>query len=223
MKKKLRLPAAGTAEEILAALAAESADAAGTAGEEAPEPGESLPPAGPERLYALADRLIRQSNRVEAAAVEVPRSWVTFDVAGETYGLPVECVEEALRVTTITRLPYAPAPVRGMTQVRGRILPVVDLRVRLGHAPVATGDRSRILVVSSRGRNLGLLVDAARQVVKLLQSTLEPPPPEVMSEESSFIVAVCRREDSLFLLLDVEKVLLVPESLQPESLVGVEA
>jgi purine-binding chemotaxis protein CheW len=221
--KKLRLPASGTAEEILAAFAAETAETADTAGEAVPEPGEPLPPAGPERLYALADRLIRQSGRVEAAPVEVPKSWVTFDVAGEVYGLPVECVDEALRVTTITRLPYAPAPVRGMTQVRGRILPVVDLRVRLGHPPIPTGDRSRILMVSSRGRSLGLLVDAARQVVKLLPSALEPPPPEVMTGKSSFIVAVCRREDSLLLLLDVEKVLLVPESPQPESPAGLEA
>ena len=209
--KKLRLPASGTAEEILAAIAAEKEDE------------EPLPEAGPGHLYALADRLTRQSDRTEAAPVEVPRSWVTFDIAGEIYGLPVECVDEALRVTTITRLPYSPAVVRGMTQVRGRILPVVDLRVRLGHPPIPTGDRSRILVVYSRGRNLGLLVDAARQVVKLLPSTLEPPPPEVMTGKSSFIDAVCRREDSLLLLLDVEKVLLVTESPQSESPAGMEA
>ncbi len=210
--KKLSLPASGTAEEILAAIAAADAE------EAAP-----LPEAGPDRLFALADRLTRQSGRVEAAAVEVPRSWVTFDVAGEIYGLPVECVDEALRVTTITRLPFAPEPVRGMTQVRGRILPVVDLRVRLGHPPIPTGAHSRILVVYARGRTIGLLVDAARQVVKLLPSTLEPPPPEVMTGKSSFIDAVCRREDSLLLLLDVEKVLLVPESPQSESPAGVEA
>jgi purine-binding chemotaxis protein CheW len=213
--KKLRLPPSGTAAEILAAIAAEASDA-----EDFDEP---LPEAGPDRLYALADRLTRRSGRAEAAPVEVPRSWVTFDIAGEVYGLPVECVDEALRVTTITRLPYAPAVVRGMTQVRGRILPVVDLRVRLGHPPIPTGDRSRILVVYSRGRNLGLLVDAARQVVKLLPSTLEPPPPEVMTESSSFIDAVCRWEDSLLLLLDVERVLLVTESPQSESPAGMEA
>jgi purine-binding chemotaxis protein CheW len=172
---------------------------------------------GPGRILALVDRLTRRASREEAAAPEEPEVWVTFEVAGEVYGLPVLAVEEVLRVTTITRLPYAPAPVRGITQLRGRVLPVVDLRVRLGQAPVEVGARSRIVVVTTRGRTLGLLVDGARQVVKLPPSALEAPPPEVMSERSGFITAVCRREGALIILLDVDEVLLVPDSLDAEA------
>src|SRR5262249_55043810 len=147
---------------------------------------------------------------VPAAPPEEPETWVTFDVAGEIYALPVLCVEEVLRVTAITRLPYAPAPVRGITQLRGRVLPVVDLAVRLGAAPVAVGPQSRIVVVTARGRTLGLLVDAARQVMKLLPSAMEAPPPEVVSDQSDFLVAIVRRAESLVILLDVEKALLLP-------------
>lgn len=201
----MNLPSSGLADEILASL---------TKGE---APQQEAPLEGPDRLFSLVDRLTRNAAVAETVAPEVPEVWVTFEAAGETYGLPVLCVEEVLRVTTITRLPYAPAPVRGITQLRGRVLPVVDLRVRLGQPAAVVGPRSRIVVVSSRGRALGLLVDGAREVVKLLPSAMEAPPPEVMSERSGFITAVYRREESVVILLDVEKVLLLPERLEPES------
>lgn len=201
----MNLPSSGLADEILASLAK------GEVSQEAPLE-------GPDRLFSLVDRLTRQGVVEETVAPEVPEVWVTFEAAGETYGLPVLCVEEVLRVTTITRLPYAPAPVRGITQLRGRVLPVVDLRVRLGQPAAEVGPRSRIVVVSSRGRALGLLVDGAREVVKLLPSAMEAPPPEVMSERSGFITAVYRdrRDESVVILLDVEKVLVLPERLEPE-------
>jgi chemotaxis signal transduction protein len=161
-EKTVRLPSSGLAEEILAELAR---NAAADAIPAAPEP-EPMETSAPDRLFSLVDRLTRSAGAVAAAASEQPEVWVTFEAAGETYGLPVSCVEEVLRVTTITRLPYAPAPVRGITQLRGRVLPVVDLRVRLGAPAVPVGPHSRIVVVSSRGRTLGLLVDAARQVLK---------------------------------------------------------
>ncbi len=208
--EKISLPSSGLASEILAAL--------GSGMPAAPEPGppplpEEAPRAvqGSDRLYSLVDVLTGRGSAAPEAAPEAPEVWVTFEVGGEIYGLPVGVVEEVLRVTTITRLPYAPAPVRGITQLRGRVLPVVDLRVRLGLPEAPVAPQNRIVVVSSRGRTLGLLADAARQVVKLLPSTMEAPPREVTSKRSDFIVAVCRRDDSLVILLDVEKTLLLPE------------
>jgi purine-binding chemotaxis protein CheW len=204
------LPASGLASEILALLA--GGGVGGTAADE-PAPVAAAPDwaaEGADRLFSLADRLTRRGAAVASAAPEKPETWVTFEVAGEVYGLPVLSVEEVLRVTVITRLPYAPAPMRGITQLRGRVLPVVDLAVRLGAPPVETGPRSRIVVVTARGRTLGLLVDAARQVVKLLPSAMEAPPPEIVSDQSDFIVAVVRHPESLIILLDVERALLLP-------------
>jgi len=142
---------------------------------------------------------------------------VTFETAGEVYGLPVTCVEEVLRVTTITRLPYAPAPVRGITQLRGRVLPVVDLRVRLGLRAAELTPQSRIVVVTSRERSIGLLVDAARQVVKLLPSGMQPPPADVMTEQSDFLRGVYHTEEVLLVLLDVDRVLWIHEGLDLEA------
>ena len=204
----LTLPSSGLASEILAALGS----AIPAAQEPLPPPEEATRAVqGSDRLYSLVDLLTRRGSAAPEAAPETPEVWVTFEVGGEIYGLPVGVVEEVLRVTTITRLPYAPAPVRGITQLRGRVLPVVDLRVRLGLQEAPVAPQNRIVVVSSRGRTLGLLADAARQVVKLLPSTMEAPPREVTSERSDFIVAVCRRDESLVILLDVEKTLLLPE------------
>jgi purine-binding chemotaxis protein CheW len=207
-KEALRLPETGLAEEILASWEGGAAVPAAT-------PETAL--TGPERLYALADRLAARSAAEQEAPREEPEIWVAVEVAGEIYALPVANVEEVLRVSDITRLPDAPAPVRGITQQRGRIVTVVDLRVRLGFDPVPLDARSRVCVVSSRGRSIGLLVDAARHVVKLLPSGKQPPPADVMSERSAFILGVYRLEDVLALLLDVDRVLLLDETPQGEE------
>jgi purine-binding chemotaxis protein CheW len=193
-KAEKPLPEAGLAEDLLAYWERGGA-----------------PAAGPERLYEIADHLASRRSGEAEAARETPETWVAVETAGEVYVLPVERVEEVLRVQGITRLPFAPAPVRGIAQQRGRVLTVVDLRVRLGFAPTQVEDRSRICVVTSRGRSLGLLVDAARGVVKLLPSGKRPAPPEVLTEKSGFILGVYRLDDALAILLDLDRVLLLDE------------
>jgi purine-binding chemotaxis protein CheW len=196
-----RLPDSGLAEEILALWREGAAPAA------APE----VALTGPERLYALADRLAARSAAEQEEPRETPETWVAVEVADDVYAFPVADVEEVLRVGDITRLPDAPAPVRGITQQRGRVLTVLDLRARLGYAPAPLGERSRICVVSSRGRSIGLLVDAARHVVKLLPSGKQPPPEDVASERSAFILGAYPLDDELAMLLDVDRVLLLEE------------
>lgn len=208
-----RLPESGLAEEILAAYGA--AKAPGPAPAAPPEP---PLPAGPERLYALADRLANATRRAVEAAPEAPETWVTVGIGAELYAVPVEAIEEVLRVTTITRLPYAPHSVRGVTHHRGRVLTVLDLRVRLGQPEIEITPLSRIAVVASRGRSIGLLVDSAFQVVKVLPSAVQAPPADVMTERSYFIVGVVRSEMGLLILLDVDRVLLLdPESTGEET------
>ena len=198
-----RLPDSGLAEEILASWGAGAAVPAAT-------PERVL--SGPERLYALADRLAARSAAEQEEPREVPETWVAVEVAGDVYALPVAHVEEVLRVSDITRLPDAPAPVRGIIQQRGRILTVVDLRVRLGYDPAPLDARNRICVVSSRGRSIGLLVDAARHVIKLLPSGKQPPPADVTSERSAFVLGVYPLEEAFAILLDVDRVLLLDDN-----------
>lgn len=237
---KIELPEYGMAEDILAALEAQVAarEAAQAAlPERAPEPElpltlerpekPAMPTAlaaspaspaslsGPERVYAFVDRLQSRSRPEPEEPREEPEIWVSFELAGEIYALPVGRVEEVLRISTITRVPHAPAPIRGITNLRGRVLAVVDLRVRLGLPPVAPGPLSRILVVSSRDRSIGLLVDSARQVVRVLPSAVQAPPADVLTAHSDFLVGVFHLPEDLVILLDVDQVLWIPDNLMP--------
>lgn len=209
-----RLPESGLAAEILGAAAGGIPDLRDLQdGGDLQDPGD-LPAAvsaaaGPERLYALAERLANAAASAPQAAAEVPEIWLTFESGGEVFALPVTAVEEVLRVTGITRLPFAPAAVRGITHRRGRVLTVMDLRVRLGLSPAELTPRSRICVVSSRGVAIGLLVDAARQVVRLLPSGRQAPPADVMTARSRFVVGLHPLEEGLVILLDVDRLLLL--------------
>jgi purine-binding chemotaxis protein CheW len=241
-RQSLHLPPSGLAREILAAVEQQERQAAVNAATAAPTahpppgrpadrppatpleaprppgtPPEAAPPPGPNRIFSFAESLERRAAQAPAAPPERPESWVTFELAGERYALPVARVQEITRAHGITRVPHAPPPVRGIANLRGRVLVVVDLRLRLGLPPAAAGERSRILVVSARERSLGLLVDAAHQVVGLLPSRIEPPPPDLMDERSAYLAGVVQLDDSLVIALDVDQLLLVPEDAETPS------
>lgn len=98
--------------------------------------------------------------------------------------------------------------------MRGRVLPVVDLRLRLGIKETDIGHLSRVLVVESLGRLIGLLVDSVRQVIRINRKAVQPPPPDVMTNQSDYILGVYHLQEALVILLDVDKVLTIKDSLQ---------
>jgi purine-binding chemotaxis protein CheW len=106
---------------------------------------------------------------------------LTFSVAGESYAVDVLHVREVVEVMPITRVPSLPAAVRGVVNLRGAVVPVVDLGVRLGGAPLALTKRSCIVVIevdrAGEPMIVGLLVDAVDQVIELGPDSLEPVPP----------------------------------------------
>jgi purine-binding chemotaxis protein CheW len=176
---------------------------------------DSVPPhgatlTGEDRIYAFADSLDSQEQEVEGPKREY-ETWVSFALDKETYAFPVTSVQEILLVEDITRIPHAPKPVRGVTNMRGRILPVVDLRVRLGLPKAPITERTRILVSSSRGRLLGLLVDGVRQVMRIDRLHIQPPPDDVVTEVSDYITGICDLGGVILILLDVDKVLWIKE------------
>jgi purine-binding chemotaxis protein CheW len=96
-----------------------------------------------------------------------------------------------------------------VVNLRGRILPVVELRTRLGLAPAELTPRTRLLIVEVHGRTLGLLVDAVSRVVRIPRSAVVPPPDEVVSGRSDYITGVARLDPRLLILLDLDKALLL--------------
>lgn len=204
-RERLVLPPSGLAQDILGMIEGNGAGASGGA----PKTAE-----GPDRLYAFADSLDKEAHGKAGGEgkEETLETWVTFRLEGETFGLPVTHVQEILRVSGITRVPHAPHPVRGIANMRGRVLPVVDLRVRLGLSEAPVDEHSRILVVTSRGRLMGLLVDAVRQVVRIAPSSVQPPPPDVMTEKSEYILGVVHLGEELTILLEVDRALTIHEA-----------
>lgn len=188
----LALPASGLAEEILARL--DSGEAESVARPERPAGSHSL------SFFAAP----AQDQR---AAAEATEHLTTFFLDREEYGVDVRQVQEIRRVTEITSVPRAPEFIRGVINLRGRILPVLDLRKKLGLGEVAASRDARIVVVKVKERLLGLIVDAASQVLKVAVSKIEPPPEEVVEKGGDYIRGVAKLDDRLIILVDLERLL----------------
>jgi purine-binding chemotaxis protein CheW len=162
-------------------------------------------------LLDFADELQRLSSSAEAPSPGPMLHLVTFALDGEEFGIPIEQVREVIRVTEITRVPQARQHVRGVTNLRGRVLAVIEIRSRIGLAPAEITPRSRVVVVGVHDRTLGILVDGVSQVVKVPAATVAPAPAEVLSPGVDYITGVARWNSRLIILLDLEKVLLLPD------------
>jgi purine-binding chemotaxis protein CheW len=162
-------------------------------------------------LLSFADAMEARAVAETAPAPGPELHLLTFVLEREEFGIPVTQVREVIRVSEITRVPQAPAHVRGVANLRGRILAVVELRSRLGLPPAELTPRSRVVVVEVRARVLGLLVDAVRQVTKVPESSVVPAPEEVISADVDYLRGVARWQSRLIILLDLEKALLPTE------------
>lgn len=160
-------------------------------------------------LLAFADWLSTGQKARAAAEADEERTFVAFRLGAEEFGLPVGSVREVLRVGEVTRVPQAPAHIRGVMNVRGSILPVVEIRTRIGLPPLDPGPAARVVVLEVGERALGLLVDRVTRVAKVRVSEIEPPPPEVVSARTDYVVGVAKRPEGLLILLDPGKTLVV--------------
>ena len=164
-----------------------------------------------EGLLDFADELQRLSAAKEAPSPGPELQLVTFALDREEFGIPIGQVREVIRVAEITRVPQSRPHVRGVTNLRGRVLAVVEIRSRMGLTPAEITPKSRVVVVGVHDRTLGILVDSVSQVVKVPAATVTPAPDEVLSPGADYISGVARWNSRLIILLDLEKVLLLPE------------
>lgn len=131
---------------------------------------------------------------------------VTFNL-GEAYGVPIYQVQEIVRVGAITMVPNAPSYMEGVISLRGRVLPVLNLRKRLKLSAKDTSKASRIVVTEIADKVIGLLVDAVSHVIKVPAEHVETAPEEVLEIDTDFITGVAKLKDRLIILLDLEKLL----------------
>lgn len=144
--------------------------------------------------------------------------FVTCRIAQEEFALDVLCVQEINRMVEVTRVPKAPYFVEGVINLRGRIIPVLDLRRRFGLPASDRTDDSRIMVVLVRQRMVGLIVDEVVEVLRVPKLSIEPPPSVGNSAGSEFTQGVGRIEDRLLIVLDLNRLLLPNEQAAMEAM-----
>lgn len=134
---------------------------------------------------------------------------VTFRLGGEEYGVDIQSVQEIIRAVDITPVPGSPGHVRGVINLRGRIIPVVDLRLRFGLDQAESSDALRIIVVEIGEKRLGMLVDSVSQVTKFSSAVVEEMPEEATGVDSSYIRGVAKLDSRLIIMIDLNNSLLV--------------
>ena len=202
---RLTLPSSGLASDILAMAAAVPLAPLAPVPTPAAAPVTPEPAAAPARSHNIS--FFGSQSREEKKTVEATEHLATFFLAGEEYGVDVRLVQEIIRVTEITQVPRAPQFVKGVINLRGRIIPVIDLKRKLALGEVEATRQARIVVVRVRERLMGLLVDGASQVLKVPVSLIEAAPDEVVEIDASYIRGVAKLQTRLIILVDLPRVL----------------
>ena len=132
---------------------------------------------------------------------------VGFRIGNETYGVRIGAVREIVRVPEITSVPSAPDLVEGVINLRGKIIPVMDLRKRFGSAAPQPDKKNRILVVELENKLAGLIVSSASEVLKIPPSEIESPGSVFAEGESNYVTGVGKLKGRLIILLDIARLL----------------
>lgn len=132
---------------------------------------------------------------------------VGFKIGKELFGVDISNVKEIVRVPEIVKVPDTPDFIEGVINLRGRIVSVIDLKKRFRLGSVDRTKASRILVAEMDGRVVGLLVDAASEVLRLPADSIEPPPDMVSGIGIDYITGVGKIAERIIILLDIKKVL----------------
>jgi purine-binding chemotaxis protein CheW len=132
---------------------------------------------------------------------------LVFHLSAERYGIPIEHVKEIIRFSEPTGVPHTVNFLDGIISLRGEMIPLINGRKRLGHDPKEPDKRSRIIVLQEGPHHYGILVDAAAQVITLLQGNIEPPPAVLIGVDAEFIQGVCEYKGQLIILLNLRRFL----------------
>jgi purine-binding chemotaxis protein CheW len=131
---------------------------------------------------------------------------ILFQMGNEYYGLPISQVKEIIKPLPITRFPKSPPYVEGVIDLRGKILPIINLRILFGLQPLPITEDSRFVDVQLGNLSIGIIVDSVSEVVRISRQQIEPAPPIVAGVEGKYLTGIARVEDRLILLLDLDEI-----------------
>jgi purine-binding chemotaxis protein CheW len=133
--------------------------------------------------------------------------YLTFSLERTEYGLEILKVREIIGMMEITEVPRTPEFVRGVMNLRGKIIPVMELRQIFGMQTVEENENTRIVVVEIAGLELGIVVDGVREVFDIHEESIEDAPSFGLSVDTDFVLGIGKREERVTILLDIDKVL----------------
>jgi purine-binding chemotaxis protein CheW len=133
--------------------------------------------------------------------------FVTFTLNNEEYAVDILIVQEINRITEITKVPNSPDYVEGVVNLRGKVIPVINLRKKFGFEEKSIDDTSRIIIMDIQGITYGVIVDSVSEVLRVPSSTVEPTPPMSSAESSKFIKGLAKLDGRLIILIDIDNLI----------------
>ncbi len=146
-------------------------------------------------------------DRADVAGLNATRQLVTFALGAEEYGIDIAGVQEINRMVQITHVPRAAAYMEGVINLRGQLIPVIDLRTRFGMPRIEPTRMSRIIVIEALGKRIGMIVDSVSEVVHIPLANIEPTPDVITVSHAEFLGGVGKLDQRLIILLNVESIL----------------
>ncbi len=144
--------------------------------------------------------------------------YLTFSIGTEYYGIEIKNITEIIGIQNITQVPELPHYIKGIINLRGRVIPVMDVRLRFKKEPIDYTDRTCIIVVDMKDISIGLIVDSVSEVLSISENDIVPPP-EVYNASNKYIKGIGKVGEDVKLLLDCDKLLNDQEA---ESVAGLE-
>jgi purine-binding chemotaxis protein CheW len=148
-------------------------------------------------------------NLIETAQQEdgLENKFLTFNIGKEEYGIEVQYVTQILGLQKITELPEMPSFIQGVINLRGNVIPVIDVRLRFSFEKREYDERTCIIVIDINNVSVGLIVDQVKEVIDIPLSNIEPPPSVNKSVESQYIQGLGKIGDSVKIILNTQKML----------------
>jgi len=159
---------------------------------------------------------VKKQNEVTGSGTDIVQV-VSFSVGEEDYGINIETVKEVIKVKSITQLPKTPSFVRGVINLRGDVIPIIDLREKFGLQQEDYTEMTRVIVVDIDDKSIGMVVDSVSNVINIAQNDIDPPPPLVSGLSEDYLKGVGKVGEELIILLNIDKILTAEEKIDLSS------
>lgn len=133
--------------------------------------------------------------------------YLTFNLGEEVFGLEIRYVTEIIGMQPITKVPEVPSFIKGIINLRGKIIPVIDMRIKFRKEPISYTDRTCIIVIDTQEIMVGLIVDSVAEVINIAEENIVPPPDQKTGMDNKYIQGIGKVDDDVKLLLDCESLL----------------